>query len=87
MLYGAGIPMLFPIGLVALLILYFTERFSIAWLYRMPPNYDDDLNRGTMSAVLWYPVFYAGIGFWMFTNEQIFANFVYPIKYIGEHVT
>ena len=79
--------MLFPIGLVALLILYFTERFSIAWLYRMPPNYDDDLNRGTMSAVLWYPVFYAGIGFWMFTNEQIFANFVYPIKYIGEHVT
>ena len=69
MLYGPGIPILFPIGLVALIIIYFTDRLSLAYLYRMPPSYDDELNKTCVSALLLYPIFYAGVGFWMYTNE------------------
>jgi len=79
MIYGPGIPVLFPIGLVALIILYFVERFSMAYYYRIPPNYDDDLNYTMLRDLLWFPILYAGIGFWMFTNCQIFGNVVEPI--------
>ena len=68
MIYGPGIPILFPIGLVALTILYFTERFSMAYFYRMPPNYDDDLNYLVLEIIIWFPAIYAAFGFWMFTN-------------------
>ena len=44
MMYGVGLPILFPIGLIALINLYFVERFSMAYYYRMPPNFDDELN-------------------------------------------
>lgn len=87
MIYGPGIPVLFPIGLVALTILYFVERFSMAYYYRMPPNFDDELNYFMLDQMLWFPVLYAGIGFWMFTNMQIFGNFVSPIDYVGDHIS
>lgn len=86
MIYGAGIPILFPISLVALIILSYTEKFGMAYYYRMPPNYDDDLNYGLIMDLLWFPLLYAGIGFWMFTNRQIFGNHVIPILYTGDRV-
>lgn len=68
MLYGSGIPILFPIGLVALSVIYLTDRFSLAYFYRMPPSYGDELNTSCIKGILFYPIFYAGIGFWMYTN-------------------
>jgi hypothetical protein len=84
-MFGAGIPILFPIGLVALLIEYWVERFAMAYYYRMPPNFDDDLNYIMISNLLWAPLIYAGIGFWMYTNCQMFDNIVIPIEYI-DHI-
>ena len=86
MIYGPGIPILFPIGLVAFCISYIVERFKLAYYYRMPPNYADNLNYSCISTLVWWPVFYAGFGFWMYTNCQIFDNVVKPIHYLGEPV-
>ena len=38
-LYGAGLPVLFPIAFFSLLGLYIVERLMMAYSYRMPPMY------------------------------------------------
>jgi len=38
-MFGPGIPILFPIALVALSILYLMERYTLAKYYRLPPNF------------------------------------------------
>ena len=86
MLYGPGIPVLFPIGLVALIVLYLIERYSVAKYYRMPPNFSDALNRSCLDAVLWAPFLYACLGFWMYSNRQVFENIVLPVTYLNEVV-
>ena len=68
-MFGPGMPMLFPFGLLAFVILYVCERVSLAKYYRMPANIDDSLNFRCISDILWTPCFYAGMGFWLFTNR------------------
>ena len=80
-MYGPGIPILFPIGLLGLIVLYSVERYSVAKYYQIPPNFDDSLNEACVKDVLWSPIFYCGVGFWMYSNRQIFENIVLPIEY------
>jgi hypothetical protein len=80
-MYGPGIPVLFPIGLLGLINLYIAERWSVAKYYQMPPNISERLNEACIRDILWSPIFYYGIGFWMFSNRQIFENVVLPIEY------
>jgi len=80
-MYGPGIPVLFPIGLLGLINLYIAERWSVAKYYQMPPNISEKLNEACIRDILWSPIFYYGIGFWMFSNRQIFENVVEPIDF------
>ena len=38
-LFGSGLPILFPIGLLSLIGLYLTERLMMAYSYKRPPMY------------------------------------------------
>ena len=42
--YGFGIPILFPIAAVAILILYLVEKTMLYYGYRLPPMYDERLS-------------------------------------------
>lgn len=44
-MYGFGIPLLFPIAVLALTILYCVEVSCLFYCYRMPPMYDEQLGR------------------------------------------
>ena len=41
MMYGLGLPILFPIAFLSFFIFYATERFQIAYVYKLPPAMDD----------------------------------------------
>jgi len=41
--YGAGIPMLFPLGFLSFIILDLVERLSMAWTFKKPPIYSNEL--------------------------------------------
>jgi len=73
-MYGAGLPILFPIALLGLFILYFTERLLVAYSYRQPPQFDEKLNKSTIEILKGAPVLYFMFGFWMFGNTQIFDH-------------
>ena len=41
MMYGLGMPMLFPIAGVSYFVFWLVERYQIAYTYPMPPALDD----------------------------------------------
>ena len=38
--FGYSLPVLFPITFLALVNLYITDKYALAYLYQKPPNYD-----------------------------------------------
>lgn len=72
MLYGVGIPILFPIAVISYIIFYMLERYCMAYTYQMPPSLDDRLTKNAVSILKFAPILLLFNGFWMLSNEQIF---------------
>lgn len=68
-MYGAGLPVLFPIALFSLIVLYTIERLLVAYSYKQPPMYDDKLNKSTINMLMFAPILYCAFGYWMFSNK------------------
>ena len=73
-LFGAGIPILFPIAYLSLLGFYIVERVMMAYSYRTPPMFGTETNQQTMKALLGAPIFYCCFAAWMYNNQQVFEN-------------
>ena len=44
MMYGAGLPILFPIALISIILIYMMDIYMLFYVYRKPPVYDADLH-------------------------------------------
>jgi len=44
-LFGAGVPILFPIAYISLLGFYIVERLMMAYSYRTPPMFGTETNQ------------------------------------------
>mmetsp|Transcript_117304 Transcript_117304/g.163229 ORF Transcript_117304/g.163229 Transcript_117304/m.163229 type:complete len:262 (+) Transcript_117304:1423-2208(+) len=86
MLYGMGVPLLFPIAVLAGFIFWVLERYCVAYTYQMPPSLDDRLTNNAVSVLTKAPLLYLVNGFWMLTNTQIFNGYVAPIAVQGDHM-
>jgi len=73
-MYGAGLPVMFPICFVSVIVLYMVERLCVAYSYKQPPMYDDKLNKSTLNMLYFTPLLYGMFGWWMYTNKQFFDN-------------
>jgi len=80
MMYGIGIPLLFPIAALALFNAYISERILLAYAVRLPPAMDNVLTKNAMSMVKMAPLFLLCNGFWMVDNKQIFRNFTQLVR-------
>lgn len=81
-MYGAGLPILFPISLLCLISLYLFEKKMITRQVRLPCNFNPKMNDQIVSMCLVGPILYSAIGFWMYTNPAIIGNHVKPIHTI-----
>ena len=68
-LFGPGIPILFPIALFGMIVLYLTNRVSLAYFNRRPPGYDNKMNEMTLKLLGFAPIFYVLMGFWVYSNQ------------------
>lgn len=76
-MFGAGIPILYPIAFLSLITFYVIERLLVAYSYREPPLFDQSLNREAIKMLMLAPILYLSVGFWMYSNKQIFSTEVY----------
>ena len=72
MLYGIGLPMLFPIAFLSLFIIYATERYMIAYTYQLPPAMDDTMTENSIKMLSYTPILFLMNGYWMLSNRQMF---------------
>lgn len=76
MLYGLGLPILFPIAILSYFIFWMTERYQVAYTYQLPPAMDDMLTKNALKILSYSPLLFLFNGFWMLSNRQIFDNVV-----------
>lgn len=74
MMFGAGIPMLFPIAAAAFFVLYCLENFMLYYVYVEPPSYDEKLNDSVLKNLEKAPLMLLAFGYWMFSNNQLLNN-------------
>ena len=67
-MFGAGIPILFFQALAALIVLYICERLTLAYSCIPPPMFDQTLNRLAIKILMFAPLLYFSVGFWMFDS-------------------
>ena len=68
MMYGCGLPILFPIALVSLVVTYFVEIYMLFYIYRVPPAYDISLHKSKLMTMEYAGVLYFAFGFWQLSN-------------------
>ena len=71
MMFGAGLPILFPIAAASFGVLYCLENYMLYYVFKQPPAYDEKLNDSVLENLSWAPLFTLGFGYWMLTNQQL----------------
>ena len=84
MMYGLGLPMLFPIAFFSLFVIYCTERYQLAYTYRMPPVMDDKMTKNALELLSYTPLLFLVNSYWMLSNRQMFDNIVNKVTYNTE---
>lgn len=67
-MYGPGMPILFPMVTMTIVVLYIMERLLVAYSYKEPPTYDEKINKSALNMLMSAPLLYMGIGYWMYSN-------------------
>jgi len=79
MMYGLGVPILFPIAAFSYFVLYTVERLTTSYFYQLPPTFDDQMTKNALGNLRWAAVFYLFFGYWMLSSRVIFDNFYHLI--------
>ena len=72
--YGMSMPVMFPIALVSLIIMYAVERTSMAYVYQKPPMYGEEINTLALRLLAVAPLFYILNTLWVLSNQQVFRG-------------
>ncbi len=86
MIFGPGIPILFPIALINLSIMYVCDRLMTAYFYSQPPMFGLDMTDSALKRLQVAGTIYFATAYWMLSNKQIFGNNVYPIEFENESI-
>ena len=84
MMYGMGMPILFPLAALNFINQWICERLVVAWYMRLPPSLSDILMRNMIDKLKFAPLIFIFNGWWMISNEQIFHNQWQWIETIGD---
>ena len=69
MMYGLGMPILFPIAAVSYLVFWAVERYQVAYTYPLPPALDDKLTENALNMLSLSPFLLLANGYWMLSNR------------------
>ena len=74
MLFGLGLPLLFPIAALNLLTKLFCEKLQLVYFSTRTKSFDDKLPNLVNRILLISPIIFAFNGYWMISNPEIFKN-------------
>jgi hypothetical protein len=68
MMYGIGMPLLFPIAAFTFFNTWVTERIMVAYFMKVPPALDDKLTSNALRILKYAPLFLLANGYWQMSN-------------------
>lgn len=74
MLYGMGMPIMFPMAMIIISNQRLGERVQVAYFMKQPPAMDDSLSKSVLSILKYGPLCLLFNGFWLMDNRQFFDN-------------
>lgn len=74
MMYGVGMPILFPIAAFNFFNQWIAERYTVAYYMKLPPALDDKLTLNCLERLKFAPILMIFNGYWMLSNTQIFEG-------------
>jgi len=82
-MYGFGLPILFPVAVLSIAILYFVEKTMLYYSYKSPPMYDEKTFVMVLKVLMFAPFFYCAFGYWMCSSNQLLSNdYLFPLEYL-----
>ena len=72
MTYGAGMPILYPIGLATFGFTFMVDKFLFLRYYRRPPEFGPSLTIFASYTMLFAPPIHLGFAIWMYSTPGIF---------------
>jgi hypothetical protein len=69
MMYGMGMPLLFPIAALNIFNQWITERIAVAYLAKLPPALDSKLTDNCIQVLRWAPLLLLFNGYWIVSNQ------------------
>jgi len=69
MLYGVGLPLLFPLTLFAWISSYVFNRLATVYYFKKTPMMDNSNNKNAIMIMKWAVNFYTLSGYWFLTNR------------------
>ena len=83
---GPILPLLYPIGFIALVVQYITEKVSLDRFYRLPKKQDESLTIINIKMLMASPFLALSLSIWAMGNRQMFDNVIDPIQSQGDIV-
>lgn len=69
MLYGLGMPIMFPMAALIVTNQRLAERIQVAYNYRQPPAMDNSLSNSVLSILKYAPLMLLFNGYWLMDNR------------------
>jgi hypothetical protein len=71
MMYGPGLPILFPIACFSFILMNIMEVTFLFYVYKVPPKFDAALHKSVLSYLQLASLFSFAFAFWQFSNHQL----------------
>jgi len=75
LMFGTGIPQLYPIAALSFFVLYGIENLMLYYVYKKPPDYDEKLNDSILANMAKAPLLLYAFGYWMLSNRQLLQTY------------
>jgi len=69
LMFGIGLPILYPLAVLALVILYVSEKLMLYYSYQGPPKYDEKLSQNVITHLKVAPLVMLLFGYWMLSSH------------------
>ena len=80
LIFGPALPILYVISLFSICCQYIIDRLTLAYFYRLPPKFSDELSYLCIRTMQVAPLPSLIFTYWLYGNRQMFDNKIDPIK-------
>jgi hypothetical protein len=69
MMFGSGMPILFPVAFISFSLIYILEKYMLYYVYRLPIKFDGVLYMSVLSVMEYASMIMLAMSFWFLSNK------------------